>query len=155
MPSKYHGHEDMMYRTLRCGIVHAMSFDDELNEDNSSFLQKQPKGVQGFSELAITHAHQYDTLCAGAQLKKDQNGMYVLVADILCDDVGKAINNMFSDQCARDNCARFILCQRPISQLQIQGNGLVQGCSVSFPTVAVLPLSASAPFNPNQYSHQS
>lgn len=115
MPTKYHGQEDLMYRTFRCGIVHAMSFDDELGEDNVCFLQKQPQGVQGFSGLAITHNRRFDSLCSGNQLQREQNGMFVLVADVLCDDIEEAIGNMFADSNARGNCERFILCQRPIT----------------------------------------
>lgn len=120
MPAKYHGHEDMMYRTFRCGIVHAMSFDDELSVENVDFLKTQPKGVQGFSKLAITHNRQYDSLCAKSSLLPDANGMYVLVADILCNDIESAINSMFAVQNVRDNCERFILCQRPITAVKQQ-----------------------------------
>ena len=30
MPPKYHAHADLLYGTFRCGLVHAMSFDDEI-----------------------------------------------------------------------------------------------------------------------------
>lgn len=129
MPMKYRGHDDMMYRTFRCGIVHAMSFDDELAVDNVDFLKTQLQGVQGFSKLAITHSHQYDSLCTGHQLRQDSNGMYVLVADILCNDIESAINAMFADREVQKNCERFILCQRPISEVKTRIATSTQGLS--------------------------
>ncbi len=121
MSSKYHGHESMMYSTFRCGIIHAMSFDDELTVDNASFLKAHPRGVEGVSQLAITHNRQYSFLCTGSQLQKDQEtGMYVLVADVLCDDIASAINTMFSDASVRQNGERFIKCQRPITAVSNQ-----------------------------------
>lgn len=118
MPAKYHGMENMMYGTFRCGIIHAMSFDDELSEDNVMFLSKQHTGVQGYSKLAITHDSKYNSLCSGSQLLANNEGMYVLVADILCDDIGKAIDSMFKAKGVQENCERFIKCQRPIMGLQ-------------------------------------
>ena len=118
MPSKYHGKETLMYGTFRCGIIHAMSFDDELSEDNTAFLKRQPCGKRGYSKLAITHNVKYSRLCTGSKLLKDaKTNAFVLVADVLCDDLESAINNMFADPNARKNAEDFTKCQRYIDKI--------------------------------------
>lgn len=116
MPQKYQFlPKDLLYTTFRCGIVHAMSFDPEISEDRAIYLQAHNGGTDGSAQLAITHAPEFRDLCEGAQLKQEsQTGMYVLVADVLCDDIAEAITKMFQSPDVQKNSEAYVRVQRPI-----------------------------------------
>ena len=98
MPSKYHDHDDLMYRTFRCGILHSMSFDDEIDGNRTVYLASNGGGTTGNSALAITHNMAFAPLCSGNTLIKDSTtNAFVLVADVLCADVEAAIIAMFNN----------------------------------------------------------
>ena len=118
MSPKYHAHADLIYSTFRCGLVHAMSFDDAIPNDPGNravYLEQQGGMTSGYSKLAITHDHAWDRLCTGQTLQPFQDThMYVLVAGVLCDDIVIAIDNMFRDVGVRRNCEEYVKCQRRI-----------------------------------------
>jgi hypothetical protein len=116
MPQKYQGHEDLMYRTFRCGILHSMSFDDEIDGNRTVYLANNGGETKGDSPLAITHDMAFASLCNGSTLLKDSStNAIVLVADVLCDDIGSAISAMFKNVAVQRNCEEFVACQRYIT----------------------------------------
>lgn len=134
MPPKYNPVSELLYKTFRCGLVHAMSFDPEITDSRAVYLAHNRGGTHGYAKLAITHDTNLCSLCSGGQLQKDtQTGMYVLVADVLCDDLSSAIDNMFKDQAVRNNSEEFVRVQRPI-----------QGISRSIPAVSCQNSSLSS-----------
>lgn len=126
MPTKYHGHEDMLYKTFRCGILHSMSFDDEIDDNRTAYLVQHMGMTQGYAMMAISHDAQLGKLCTGPVLiKEPQTQMYVLVADVLCDDIEIAIEEMFKEAAVQRNSVEFECCQRriqciPLAQTQAQ-----------------------------------
>lgn len=120
MPPKYNGHEDLMYRTFRCGILHSMSFDDEISDNRTVYLAQQGGSTSGCSELSITHDTAFSSLCVGGQLTKESTTQsYVFVADVLCDDIKKAIDTMFNSVAVQRNAEEFTNCQRFISNIRV------------------------------------
>ena len=116
MPPKYHDHADLMYRTFRCGILHSMSFDDEIDGNRTVYLASNGGGTTGNSALAITHNMAFAPLCSGNTLIKDSTtNAFVLVADVLCADVEAAIIAMFKNVAVQKNCEEFVACQRYIT----------------------------------------
>lgn len=130
MPQKYHVSPipDLLYKTFRCGIVHAMSFDPEILESNRTvYLANNNGGTQGLPKLAIAHDTNLSGFCNGGQLQTHhQPGMYVLVADVLCDDLSSAIKKMFQDPAVQNNSEEFVRVQRPIQEI---GKLLSQGAN--------------------------
>ena len=127
MPQKYHGHEDLMYRTFRCGILHSMSFDDEIDGNRTVYLANNGGGTTGDSALAITHSMVFAPLCNGSVLQRDSStNAFVLVADVLCDDIESAINVMFKNVAVQKNCEEFVACQRYITGKSVPCNSLSQ-----------------------------
>ena len=120
MPSKYHSHDDLMYRTFRCGILHSMSFDDEIDSNRTKYLASCGGGTTGYATLAITHDMAFAPLCSGSTLTKDsKTNAFVLVANVLCDDVESAITAMFKDVAVQRNCKEFVACQRYITGMDV------------------------------------
>lgn len=120
MPSKYHNHDDLMYRTFRCGILHAMSFDDEIDGNRTVYLASRGGGTTGYATLAITHDMKLASLCSGSTLMKDPTtNAFVLVADVLCNDVKSAIIAMFKNVAVQKNCEEFVACQRYITGITV------------------------------------
>lgn len=116
MPRKYKGLEDLMYRTFRCGILHSMSFDDEILGNRTVYLAQQGGSTSGCSKLSITHDAAFSSLCAGEKLMPEsETQSYVFVADVLCDDIKKAIDTMFNSVAVQRNAEEFTNCQRFIS----------------------------------------
>ena len=111
MPRKYHPHVDALYSTFRCGIVHSMSFDDEIDCDRDAFLAKWDKTKRLPSDLAITHHSKYRKYCSGEHLEREpEKNQLVLVADVLCADIATAIGNMFNDDQVQHNSVKFSQC---------------------------------------------
>ena len=120
MPAKYNNHDDLMYRTFRCGILHSMSFDDEIDGNRTIYLASHGGGTTGCSALAITHDTSLSHLCNGSQLMKDSaTNAFVLVADVLCKDVESAIIEMFKNVAVQKNCEEFVACQRYITGMAV------------------------------------
>lgn len=121
MPSKYRGHGDLMYNTFRCGILHSMSFDDEISDARMNYLKQIGGATTGYPDLAISHdAGKYCVFCQGAQLQTlPGTQTYVLVASVLCDDIDRAIETMFSDSSVRLNMEAFVACQRSIGEIEL------------------------------------
>lgn len=129
MPQKYQREDiaDLLYKTFRCGIVHAMSFDPEISENRTVYLAKNNGCTSGYAKLAITHDRKWDSFCNGSNLiKETQSGMFVLTAHTLCEDIGKAIVQMFKDPAVQCNSEEYVRTQRPIA-----GLGLQQGSTLS------------------------
>ena len=135
MPARYHSHEDLIYRTFRCGILHSMSFDDEIDDDRAVYLTTCGGRTSGCSKLAITHDTSLSHLCNGNHLVKEPTtNAYVLVADVLCKDIESAITMMFKDADVQKNSEEFVACQRYITGMSIPypsslqtGNPIVGG----------------------------
>lgn len=120
MPSKYQGHEDLMYKTFRCGILHSMSFDDEISDNRTAYLAQQGGSTSGCSELSMTHDTALSSFCVGGHLTKEpQTQSYILVADVLCDDIKNAIDVMFKDTTVQRNAQEFTRCQRYITGINV------------------------------------
>lgn len=140
MPSKYQSEDiaDLLYKTFRCGIVHAMSFDPEISENRTVYLAKNNGYTSGYAKLAITHDRNWDSLCNGTSLLKEpQSGMFVLTAHVLCDDIGNAIGEMFKDSAVQCNSEEYVRTQRPIAGLGLQ-HGSVSNSNATTATVAAL-----------------
>ena len=122
MPQKYSPQADLMYSTFRCGIVHAMSFDQEIPRDyrdaRSDYLESIGGVNRPTAKLAITHDARFIRLCGGGELlqyeKDGKKGPYVLVASVLCDDIALAIDKMFDNRSVCKNCEEFVKVQRLI-----------------------------------------
>lgn len=125
MPAKYHNHDDLMYRTFRCGILHSMSFDDEIEEDRAAYLASHVGGTTGYAPLAITHDMAFAPMCSGSALiRETTTNAFVLVADVLCNDIKFAITEMFKNVAVQKNSEEFVACQRYIT-------GIVVPCPAS------------------------
>lgn len=112
MHPKYRNHAELMYCTFRCGILHSMSFDDEIDGDRTVWLANH-KGNRADAELAIAHDKSLSCLCNGNQLVQEPTThAYVLVAEVLCKDIACAINEMFKNVAVQRNCEVFVECQR-------------------------------------------
>lgn len=127
MPAKYRSHDDLMYRTFRCGILHSMSFDDEIDDARTLYLANNGGSTSGYSALAIAHQKSFSYLCSGEQLEREPNtNAYVLVADILCKDIEFAISAMFKNVDVQKNCEEFVACQRYITGKSVPCNSSSQ-----------------------------
>lgn len=124
MPTKYahFSPADLMYSTFRCGIVHAMSFDSGITKkgmDREAYLKSEGAN-RAAADLAITHSDEFKSLCANDRLsrcvlKDGSQGPYVLVANVLCDDIATAIKKMFDEKEIQDNSEGFVIVQRLIA----------------------------------------
>lgn len=145
MPSKYQSEEiaDLLYKTFRCGIVHAMSFDPEISENRTVYLAKNNGCTSGYAKLAITHDRKWDSYCNGGNLvKAPQSDMFVLTAQVLCEDIGKAIAQMFIDPAVQCNSEEYVRTQRPIAGLGLQhgaASSKAQGQTVTAASLTTYP----------------
>lgn len=128
---RYAGICDQMYSTLRCGLVHAMSFCGEipvsnnLNKANSNNYRthwmNQTTPVSVFPEVSIYHKMPTGLekeYCNGLWRNKI-TGSYIIIANKLCNEVENAIDMLFygtthDAEQARRNAELFIKIQRPI-----------------------------------------
>lgn len=123
MHPKYKKPAELLYRTFRCGILHSMSFDDEIDGDRAIYLANL-NGNRGCAELAITHEKAWSHLCNGNQLVQEPTThAYVLVAEVLCKDIECAITEMFKNVAVQRNCEKFVACQRFIEPCSSRATG--------------------------------
>ena len=139
MPSKYKPQAKLLYSTFRCGVVHAMSFDPEIEIDRGAYLSDPKNLGRGDADLFISHSSD-KTLrkcCNGPVLQKIPNSnSYVLVASVLCDDIESAIDKMFLDQKVRANSEEFVQVQRLINGREVDVNvGLIPASNNAVSTV--------------------
>lgn len=108
MPGKYAGHEDLLYGTLRCGVLHSMSFHDTIDSfqhQNKSMypmlLDCKKRLVVDDTELKRFHA-QSNKLVVDHDVSLGINGefrttttkQYRLSAFELCCDVRLALDKV-------------------------------------------------------------
>lgn len=94
---------DKMYKTFRCGIVHAMSFYPALRQGRTS---AKPK-VERAPELLITHSKEIANLT-------ERGNIPVLTAGQLCSDLEKIIEAMFKVERVSKNAINFLSWQPAI-----------------------------------------
>lgn len=146
MPQKYRGQTfpDLLYKTFRCGIVHAMSFDPEITGNRTVYLASVGGATSGYAKLAITHDKHWSSLCGGAQLIPEvTSGMYVLVADVLCDDIDWAIVEMFNNPAVQNNSEEYVRTQRPIAGVPFLVPYAVQQNQPQYTSTGTTSLSSS------------
>lgn len=109
MPGKYVGYEDLLYGTLRCGILHSMSFHDTIysfQHQNKSTYPKMSDCRQHLvtddAELKRFHAqsnklvvdHNDVTPNVSAKFRTTATKQYRLSAFELCCDVRSALEKV-------------------------------------------------------------
>lgn len=118
MPQHYKGHEDALYKTFRCGIVHAMSFDSEYPDVPARMADLSSGGRTGNAPIAITHSPTTSLPSPYATVSNSAAGsITTLNADELCDDIKTAITNLFSNPTYCKRAEEFVACQRPIQAM--------------------------------------
>ena len=131
MDQKYHEHADLMYHTFRCGIIHSMSFDDEITCDRGQYLANNRGRTSSDPKLEITHTPKYAS--KDSQLQEDSNTKSVILyAGELCDDIRKAIGEMFKDTSVQINSVSFVSCQRYIIWKKDDAQDLSNSLSSSY-----------------------
>ena len=125
MPQQYKGHEEELYKTFRCGIVHAMSFDPEYKDIQTRMADLSSGGRTGAASIAITHSSaspqspQYATISCSTT-----GSSMTLNALDLCDAVKKAIKTLFANPTYCKNAEEFVACQRPIQAIPIASTNI-------------------------------
>ena len=115
MPQQYKDHEEELYKTFRCGIVHAMSFDPEYKDIPSKLAELSTGGRMGNAPIAITHAPTNSLPTPYATVATSVSGsILTLNAFDVCDDIETSIKTMFANPVYRNNAEQFVACQRPI-----------------------------------------
>ena len=104
MPGKYAKHGDLLYRTLRCGILHSMSFHDTIDSfqhQNKSMyptlLDCRKRLVVDDTVLKQFHAQSNKLLVdhdATLGIRTTATGKYLLSAFELCHDVRLALDKV-------------------------------------------------------------
>lgn len=154
MHPKYRSHAELMYRTFRCGILHSMSFDDEIDGNRTEYLDSL-NGNRGDAPLAIAHDKSFSCLCNGNQLVQESTTQaYVLVAEVLCKDIERAITEMFKDVAVQRNCEEFVECQRFIEGKKVPCPARTTGVPPQQSVNPVVTGSSVPPVSSAARSHQ-
>lgn len=141
MPQKYNGTELPLYKAFRCGIVHAMSFDSEYADIPSRMKTLSRGGRNDTAQIVITH-DPVGTSSQGLSL--------TLNATDFCDDVEKAIHQLFSDPVCLQNAKQFMTCQRPIQKNPAssgKGASVSSSVNINLPSSLVNPPASNAIVN--------
>ena len=117
---QYRGYENELYKTFRCGIVHAMSFDPEYSDVPSRMADLSSGGRTGNASIAITHSHTNFLPSPYATVSNPIAGsIMTLNADELCNDIESAIKALFADPTYCKKAEEFVACQRPIQAIPL------------------------------------
>lgn len=135
MPVKYAGHEDLLYGTLRCGILHSMSFHDTIDSfqhQNKSMyptlLDCRKRLVVDDTVLEQFHAQSNKLLVdhdvapnINGKLRTTATGQYRLSAFELCKDVRLALDKVCTEATPNSPLEKrifeFVRIQVPITTL--------------------------------------